>query len=126
MGLVEQNVLQDKTKAVLNELNQNYQKNYHTTFTKQVKQVLEIPKPEEIAKSIKRNRESVGRDMHRKVFQVAKRNEFQIIIFCDGFLIGFCFLTQNLFLSAKFLLMKISESTGGGIFKFFKTSWEKH
>ena len=92
MGLVERNVLQDKTKAILNEL----------------------------------DRESVGRDMHRKAFQVAKRNEFQNIIFCDGFLIGFCFLTQNLFLSAKFLLMKISEPMGGGIFKFFKTSWEKH
>ena len=53
LGLVERNVLQDKTKAILNELNQNYRKNYRTTFTKQVKEVLEMPKPREIAKSIK-------------------------------------------------------------------------
>ena len=58
--------------------------------------------------------------MRRKVFQVAKRNEFQNIIFCDGFLIGFCFLRQNLFLFAKFLLMKISEPMGGGIFNSSK------
>ena len=58
LGLVEQNVLQDKTKAILNELNQGYRKNYRTTFTKQVKQVLEIPKPREIAKSIKRDIEN--------------------------------------------------------------------
>ena len=45
-----------------------------------------------------RHGESVGRDMLRKVFQVAKGNEFQNIIFCDGFLIGFCFLTQHLFI----------------------------
>ena len=55
MGLVDRNVLQDKTKAVLNELNQNYRKNYRTTFTKQVKQVLEMPKPRKIANSIKRD-----------------------------------------------------------------------
>ena len=55
MGLVDRNVLQDKTKAVLNELNPNYRKNYRTTFTKQVKQVLEMPKPRKIANSIKRD-----------------------------------------------------------------------
>ena len=55
MGLVDRNVLQDKTKAVLNELNQNYRKDYRTTFTKQVKQVLEMPKPRKIANSIKRD-----------------------------------------------------------------------
>ena len=55
MGLVDRNVLQDKTKAVLNELNQNYRKDYRTTFTKQVKQVLEMPKPRKIASSIKRD-----------------------------------------------------------------------
>ena len=58
MGLVDRNVLQDKTKAVLNELNQNYRKNYRTTFTKQVKQVLEMPKPRKIANSIKRDTEN--------------------------------------------------------------------
>ena len=58
MGLVDQNVLQDKAKAVLNELNQNYRKNYRTTFTKQVKQVLEMPKPRKIANSIKRDTEN--------------------------------------------------------------------
>ena len=55
MGLVDRNVLQDKTKAVLNELNQNYRKDYRTTFTKQVKQVLEMPKPRKIANTIKRD-----------------------------------------------------------------------
>ena len=55
MGLVDRNVLKDKTKAVLNELNQNYRKDYRTTFTKQVKQVLEMPKPRKIANSIKRD-----------------------------------------------------------------------
>ena len=55
MGLVDRNVLQDKTKAVLIELNQNYRKDYRTTFTKQVKQVLEMPKPRKIANSIKRD-----------------------------------------------------------------------
>ena len=58
MGLVDRNVLQDKTKAVLNELNQNYRKDYRTTFTKQVKQVLEMPKPRKIANSIKRDTEN--------------------------------------------------------------------
>ena len=58
MGLVDRNVLHDKTKAVLNELNQNYRKNYRTTFTKQVKQVLEMPKPRKIANSIKRDTEN--------------------------------------------------------------------
>ena len=58
MGLVDRNVLQDKTKAVLNELNQNYRKNYRTTFTKQVKQVFEMPKPRKIANSIKRDTEN--------------------------------------------------------------------
>ena len=58
MGLVDRNVLQDKAKAVLNELNQNYRKNYRTTFTKQVKQVLEMPKPRKIANSIKRDTEN--------------------------------------------------------------------
>ena len=58
MGLVDRNVLQDKTKAVLNELNPNYRKNYRTTFTKQVKQVLEMPKPRKIANSIKRDTEN--------------------------------------------------------------------
>ena len=58
LGLVKRNVLQDKTKAILNELNQNYLKNYRTTFTKQVKEVLEMPKPLEIANSIKREIEN--------------------------------------------------------------------
>ena len=58
MGLVERNVLQDKTKVILNELNQNYRKNYRTTFIKQVKQVLQMPKPRGIAKSIKRDIEN--------------------------------------------------------------------
>ena len=52
-GLIEKQVLQDKTKSILGELNNNFRNNYHTTFTKQVKQVLEIPKPKDIAKSIK-------------------------------------------------------------------------
>ena len=52
-GLIEKQVLQDKTKSILGELNDNFRNNYHTTFTKQVKQVLEIPKPKDIAKSIK-------------------------------------------------------------------------
>ena len=55
MGLVERNVLQDKTKVILNELNQNYRKSYRTTF---IKQVLQMPKPRGIAKSIKRDIES--------------------------------------------------------------------
>ena len=58
MGLVERNVLQDKTKVILNELNQNYRKNYRKTFIKQVKQVLEMPKPRGIPKSIKREIEN--------------------------------------------------------------------
>ena len=58
LALVERNVLQDKTKAILNELNQNYQKNYRTTITKQVKRVLKIPKPRKIAKSLKRDIEN--------------------------------------------------------------------
>ena len=52
-GLIEKQVLQDKTKSILSELNNNFRNNYHTTFTKQVKRVLEIPKPRYIAKSIK-------------------------------------------------------------------------
>ena len=58
LALVERNVLQDKTKAILNELNQNYQKDYRTTITKQVKRVLKIPKPRKIAKSLKRDIEN--------------------------------------------------------------------
>ena len=53
LGLVKRNVLQDKAKAILNQSSQNYRKNYSTTFTKQAKQVLEIPKPRETSKSIK-------------------------------------------------------------------------
>ena len=49
-GLIEKQVLQ---KSILSELNNNFRNNYHTTFTKQVKRVLEIPKPRDIAKSIK-------------------------------------------------------------------------
>ena len=52
-GLIEKQVLQDKTKSILSELNNNFCNKYHTTFTKQVKRVLEIPKPRDIAKSIK-------------------------------------------------------------------------
>ena len=52
-GLIEKQVLQDKTKSILSELNNNFRNKYHTTFTKQVKRVLEIPKPRDIAKSIK-------------------------------------------------------------------------
>ena len=44
----------------------------------------------------KRHRESVGRNMLRKVFQVIKW--ISQYSFCDGFLIGFCFLSQNLFI----------------------------
>ena len=36
-GLIEKQVLQDKTKSILSELNNNFRNNYHTTFTKQVK-----------------------------------------------------------------------------------------
>ena len=57
-GLIEKQVLQDKTKSILSELNNNFRNNYHTTFTKQVKRVLEIPKPRDIAKSIKTNIEN--------------------------------------------------------------------
>ena len=49
-GLIEKQVLQ---KSILSELNNNFRNNYHTTFTKQVKRVLEIPKPRDIAKSIR-------------------------------------------------------------------------
>ena len=91
MGLVERNVLQDKTKVILNELNQNYRKNYRTTFIKQVKQVLEMPKPRGIAKSIKR-------EIENQWAKTCVANEFHNIVFCGGFLIGFCFLTQNLFI----------------------------
>ena len=57
-----------------------------------------MPKPREIAKSIKRDLENQWADMRREVFQVTKRNEFQNIIFCDECLIGFCFLTQSIFI----------------------------
>ena len=97
MGLVERNVLQDKTKVILNELNQNYRKNYRTTFIKQVKQVLEMPKPQGIAKSIKRDIENQWAETCvERYFKL--QNEFHNIVFCDGFLIGFCFLSQNLFI----------------------------
>ena len=97
MGLVERNVLQDKTKVILNELNQNYRKNYRTTFIKQVKQVLEMPKPRGIAKSIKRDIENQWAETCvERYFKL--QNEFHNIVFCGGFLIGFCFLTQNLFI----------------------------
>ena len=59
-----------------------------------------MPKPTRNCE-VNKERESVARDMHRKIFQVTKKNEFKII-FCDGFLIGFCFLPQNL------LICKIS------------------
>ena len=35
-GLTEKQVLQDKTKSILSELNNNFRNNYHTTFKKQV------------------------------------------------------------------------------------------
>ena len=72
-----------------------------------------------------KHRESMGRDMHRKVFQVTKRNEFQSRIFEMGFLsasVFWCKISQF----AKFLLMKISKTMGGGIIKFYETSWEKY
>ena len=79
LGLVERNVLQDKTKAILNELNQNYRKNYRTTFTKQVKEVLEMPKPREIAKSIKTDIENQWAETCvERYFMLQKEMNFKI------------------------------------------------
>ena len=52
VGLIEKQVLQDKTKSIRND--RSFRNNSHTTFTKQVKRVLEIPKPG-IAKEVLQN-----------------------------------------------------------------------
>ena len=79
MGLVKRNVSKDKTKAILNELNQNYRRDYRTTFTKQVKQVLEIQKPREIAKSIKRDIENQWEETCvERYFKLQKEMNFKI------------------------------------------------
>ena len=79
-GLIEKQVLQDKTKSILSELNNNFRNNYHTTFTKQVKQVLEIPKPKDIAKSMKTNIENQWEETcverYVKLFSILLQSKF--------------------------------------------------
>ena len=64
---------------MLNELNQNFRKNYATTFTKQVKQVIKIPKPQEIVKSIERNIENQWEETCiERYFKLQKGTNFKI------------------------------------------------
>ena len=57
-GLHDRKALEDKTNSILNKLNKEYKINYKTTFTKEVKKMLDISEPKKIACQIKENIES--------------------------------------------------------------------
>ena len=79
-GLIEKQLLQDKAKSILSELNNNFRNNYHKTFTKQVKQVLEIPKPKDSAKLIKTDIENQWEETcverYVKLFSILLQSNF--------------------------------------------------
>ena len=52
-GLVEDNVLKEKTLYVIEDLNTTYKREYNTTFTKQVKRCLNLPSYLKLAKRYK-------------------------------------------------------------------------
>ena len=57
--LVKTAVLPEKNEEIINNFNQDYRKNYRTTFTKQFKETLDLPDVKSIAKSVKENIEDI-------------------------------------------------------------------